>query len=106
MVRGGHARAALPRIGTGGLSPVTRLFFDRETAVGQQIARRLVAPAGVEVVLSLLDGQRRLSEVVALLEERSPGSEPWEERVQLFTLRLLRAGVAKPVAHDERRVAI
>jgi hypothetical protein len=97
---------ALPRVGTGGLSPVTRLFFDRETAVGQQIARRLVAPAGHEIVLNLLDGQRRLSEVIAHLEEESPGPVPWDEPVLSFALRLLRAGVAKPAAQNQRRVAV
>jgi flavin-dependent dehydrogenase len=90
---------ALPKTGTGKLVRVTRLVFDRATTPGQEIARRLVVPAGLEQVMELLNGSRKVSDV------RAAVSLP-VEAVDNLLLRLLCAGAARKRAAKSTHVAL
>jgi hypothetical protein len=86
-------RFALPHTGTGRLRPVARISRPQEDGAqeGLAIARRLVAPAEMAVVVPLFDGTRRLSEVA---REVASGEEPetWRREVYKLAYRLLRMG--------------
>ena len=90
---------ALPSAGTGRLTRATRLVFGRDTAPGQDIARRIVVPAGLESVVALVDGKRRVSEIVSA--DDAPGEE-----VEKLLLRLFCAGVLQEAPSSVQRVAM
>ncbi len=90
---------ALPSAGSGRLTRATRLVFGRETAPGQDIARRIVVPAGQEAAIHLIDGTRRLSDIVKAVDVAS-------SEIQHLFLRCLCAGVVRERASVSRRVAM
>ncbi len=76
--------AALPRIGTGRLWPVTRLAVEVPTEAGaaqaETVARRMYVPAALAPVVRLLDGRTRLSEIAARLVADGLDATPKEAR--------------------------